>query len=617
MAVLGASNWSTAVALARHQPVYYLAIDGYTTEHFSTAPVKNVAGGSGISKTVLMDLPRISGGDIDIITGAQTVQTLEVDLVDIDDQITDLISTDQASPPLAAIINKTVTVYAGFRDLDEADYQTIFVGRIRGLRMSADLTRYTLTASDPTYLIDGDVMTNAVENAPTCIEGNVVNVFWSLLTGTFSLAGDFPLDYISTAGGVKPNASSNPAGFAWVNPENAYSGDSSTTSGPASTAYAYVDYTFAAGTETGRVVVEGCQIDEATDDGGELFILYSVDSGTTFTLMDTVTGTTAKTVTSPILEAQDMSLLVVRCYVTPGSGATTGIIDEITFNASAPTGLGLSTAVLDETQMAAERDAWHPSDSVRVVVIEPRNAKDYLSREFLRIFQAFVLAGGDGLIGMKFHTPAMPATSATQVTANHVLNLSSWERLYRDHLNKFRFYGDYDPDDAEYDSTLYETDLSEDTTDRTNTGETIEYRAESEILRSGLNGAEISAELAGRMRIRYLKTPAEVVLDVPMTFVETEVGDVIALTHPELPDLRAGTRGITDRLMTVVSVSPLIEQGLMRLTLLDTNLSRYGVVAPAGQADYTSATTLQQDSFAFASDTDPDMSNGDEAYYLV
>lgn len=479
------ANWTAAVDASQQAPVYYIAIDGKTDEDYSTHPVKSPA----TPKTVLMEPPKGGALSVDIIDGTRTVQQISVELLDVDGEITDLIATEASGAPLSTLINRKVTLYGGDKSLVESDYAPIFVGRIARLKMNRKLTGYVLTLSDMSHLLDGEIMTAATSVKPSTIRGNIVNLYWSILTGTFDTGhATFPLDFVST------------------------------------------------------------------------------DTG----------------------------------------------------SSSVPTGLGIATALINETQLVAQRDTWHPGDVGEIVFNDPENGKSHLEDEFFRIFQAFPAIGGAGTIGLRFHVPALPASAAPLLDTDHVIDVQSWARLYGDHLNKFTISGDYDPTDDEYDTVLYNTETSEDTTDQSATGETIEYLAESKWLKTAYDGVGVAQELAGRMRIRYLKTPA--VMDVLVNFRKRnlEQGDVAALSYPHVPDLLTGLRGATARLMTIISIRPDFDRGLLRMRLLDTGLKRYGVISPAAQGDFTAASDVEKNTFGWISDgTTNLMSDGSEGYRLI
>jgi len=289
-----------------------------------------------------------------------------------------------------------------------------------------------------------------------------------------------------------------------------------------------------------------------------------------------------------------------------------------TGSSSAPTGLGIDDSALDIAGMKLERDTWRSDDRVELEIRDPEPARGYLQRDFFRAFQARLTILGNGLLGFRFNVAALTASAAPVVTLDTVEDLVAWSQSLVDHLNRFRVSGDHDPDADPAFASLYDTDSAEDTADQSATGETVEYRVESRWLRSTLSGAAIAAELAGRLRQLWLPMPARVTVAVNFRQRRIESGDVIALTHPDVPDQRTGVRGVTSRLMTVLRAEPDLLAGRIVLELLDVGLRRYGVISPSSvTGDYSTATPTERNTFAFICNSAEQMPDGSDGYRLI
>jgi hypothetical protein len=288
-----------------------------------------------------------------------------------------------------------------------------------------------------------------------------------------------------------------------------------------------------------------------------------------------------------------------------------------TGSSSAPTGLGLADSLLDIAGAKAERDLWRPGDTVELAFQEPEASRDYLRREFFRAFQARLALLGSGALGFRFNVPSLTPAAAPVVDLTTIAEVDSWEQLFADHLNKFRIAGDHVISTNAY-TDLYAADHAEDTADRTATGETVEYRVESRWLRTAYDGVGIAAELAGRLRQTWVATPAVCRLAVNFRQRRLEAGDVVSVTHPDLPNLRADVRGVDGRLMTVLRTDPDLERGRIVLTLLDANLRRFGVIAPnAVSADYPAATSSERETFAFTCNSSSQMADGSPGFRMI
>lgn len=460
------ATWTAAIDTKTQAPVYFLRLDELTGYDFSTAPVKTAA----VPKHVLMKLPTGGGSAFDIISGRFSLSEIEVELADVDGEITELIATEVVGAALDSLINRKATLYHGMRDMAEADYAPIFTGRIVGLEQTPDGLAYRVKIADLTYLLDGQIMLDATDDTPATIAGNIVNLYWAILTGTFDTADpDFPLDLVSVA---------------------------------------------------------------------------DVDS-------------------------------------------------------SAPTGLGLATSLIDEAQLIAIRDVWHPNTRAEITFTDPVNAKQELERELFRTFQCWPAPSGSGQLGLRFVVPIASIPQALSVTeTNHILGVT-WRRRFDMHLNKYTYLGDYDPVNHEYPTTLYDTVDADDTANQTATGETVEYRVESRWLNSARGGVAAARDLAGRLRLLFRATPAELTLVLNARRLNIELGDVLAVTHRRVPDLATGTMGVTNKTLFVTSLHPDFATGTITVTAIDMNYLRYGGIAPDATPDYDSASADERLQYFF------------------
>ena len=117
------ANWTAATAALAKAARYYVAFDGYTAAHFASGPVVSAA------TTKKLYLANLRGGGQQIIPleGKATVGQISFDLTDHLGEVTDLLATEAPGAALATMINRKVTIYAGYATLAEADYAPIFV----------------------------------------------------------------------------------------------------------------------------------------------------------------------------------------------------------------------------------------------------------------------------------------------------------------------------------------------------------------------------------------------------------------------------------------------------------------------------------------------------------
>ena len=83
-----------------------------------------------------------------------------------------------------------------------------------------------------------------------------------------------------------------------------------------------------------------------------------------------------------------------------------------------------------------------------------------------------------------------------------------------------------------------------------------------------------------------------------------EVGDFVYFSHPLLPNLETGTRGIHNRIMEVIDKQPNYTQGNMAYQLLDTgwvSSKALSLIAPQGTPEWGEASNTQRERYMFLS----------------
>ena len=121
-----------------------MAIEGLTSKHYSTGPVKAAA----VTKKQLLSFPSSIGQKVSQLQGRTSLNLFTLELVNQANELNDLFANEKASPTLATLINKRVTLYSGYADLAEADYAPVAIAQIRGVKASEDATRWSFDLGD-------------------------------------------------------------------------------------------------------------------------------------------------------------------------------------------------------------------------------------------------------------------------------------------------------------------------------------------------------------------------------------------------------------------------------------------------------------------------------------
>jgi hypothetical protein len=161
------ANWTARAGAQHQQPVYFLVMEGVSAFRFSTGPVLSPS----TTYKEYMRTPRGVTQEIFPLKGKSSIGSLSIDLVDVDDEVTDLLSPGQV---VATWINREATLFAGYADLDESDYAEVFRGQVSDWDMEG--VGYTLKIRDLKRTTLENIMRNATTDTPSTIEGNPINI---------------------------------------------------------------------------------------------------------------------------------------------------------------------------------------------------------------------------------------------------------------------------------------------------------------------------------------------------------------------------------------------------------------------------------------------------------
>jgi hypothetical protein len=154
---------------------------------------------------------------------------------------------------------------------------------------------------------------------------------------------------------------------------------------------------------------------------------------------------------------------------------------------------------------------------------------------------------------------------------------------------------------------------------------------ESKGLRSGLNGIFLGSVAAFLIFLRYGmkalccgdngKNVSSDPIDAIWAAALIEPGDFVTLTHPQVPDRVAGVIGIVGKTFVVMDRTWQFFAGNVQLKLIEFGGSTGSLfigflITSDGEADYTSASSGDKQTFMFLCNDSDQYSNGDPANTL-
>ncbi|TAM79187.1 MAG: hypothetical protein EPN47_19455 [Acidobacteria bacterium] len=237
---------------------------------------------------------------------------------------------------------------------------------------------------------------------------------------------------------------------------------------------------------------------------------------------------------------------------------------------------------------------------------QPVEAKQFLEFEIFHPLGGYAVILADGRMSPRFFVP--PYSFAGLASLNE-RNITAIPGVKPEPLiNQVTFRMDYD-------GSGFQTELlflsSPSLQQFGLAGEDI---IESKGMKLERGGASLAGITANRIFHRYggidpvsgLPRGGAPALSVTSQFMNLtiEAGDFVYFSHPLLPNLEAGTRGVYNRIMEVVGKQPNYTQGNMAYQLLDTGwmggkvLSR---IAPQGTPAWSAASSAERERYMFLS----------------
>lgn len=276
-------------------------------------------------------------------------------------------------------------------------------------------------------------------------------------------------------------------------------------------------------------------------------------------------------------------------------------------------GLGIDVSLIDVAKFEEERDRFLPTDLYRFLLKKPEQAKQFLEQQIHRTINSYPTTTGEGILSFRLYNPPWAYDPAT-MTEEDMIEIKKWERGLNELINNTHISWDYSITTGDYMSQRY--DLQAESINDHGLSRTWEMKSKG--LYSDLQADSLISNRVYRMFTRYKNGPVSFTSRVFFEKFAWDPGDIIAVTHPRLPDIARGTRGIDNEWMEVVSMRPDMEVGSMDIKVMDTRLAgRYGIITPNNYPDYLNATDEQRKHGGFICNAAEEMPNGDDPYLII
>ena len=264
------------------------------------------------------------------------------------------------------------------------------------------------------------------------------------------------------------------------------------------------------------------------------------------------------------------------------------------------TELGLTSADYDDSEIQEIEDHWVPGWSFTFYLDDPKGveAKKWCEEQIFQASGTFLKLKNSGILSVGIIRVPFPDETTLALTDNTLMDMNL-SRVDRSMVNELQVSYDYNEITEKYLKQVLYIDADS----ITNHGKTNSMKINLKGVRSGSNGAVITARMVDRVfRMLATATP-KITGSMSITKYLWEIGDVVDITHSFLPDLSDGTIGITNEQMVPASISPDFSGGEIKIELQHTGLTKgdgeYRRIAPPGTPDWGAASADEKAKYIF------------------
>jgi hypothetical protein len=300
----------------------------------------------------------------------------------------------------------------------------------------------------------------------------------------------------------------------------------------------------------------------------------------------------------------------LKLALSTGNGTNNPTYDTLT----AVRGAGIAADLFDVTTIAGVRDDFLPNDSCAFEFNKPES--DFLAWSFREVFRAYGIVPvvlPDGRLSIQAVVPPFGDDSTRLYSAANVLTpmpdyVETLDNLY----NQVTVYYDYDVATDTYAAAPVRQG---DTTSQARYGV-----RDLEIRSKGIPDSTTAQRVAKRILARLGNGAPPIRFEVGMSEQAIELGELVQIDHAQVPDIAAGTYGITDKLAEVVErgFNPSTGRVTLTLALTSYQAGNYRRIGPASlTTDYDGSSAAQRARYCFIADSSNYLGAANDAAHQI
>lgn len=260
-------------------------------------------------------------------------------------------------------------------------------------------------------------------------------------------------------------------------------------------------------------------------------------------------------------------------------------------------GMGVHPDYVDTETILQIEDDYFSARTMDFDIREPWEGKAFTEEQLAGPLGAYVIIDGSGRLSMRYITAPLWADRGSNVlNESNIIGVPQLQHDLRDLLNEVYWKLDYDAATDAYSTKTLDIDSDSVTLFQQSKSITIESQGMDNVS----DGAFVSTR-NDRIFDRFADPYPRYKVRCKMSCSQLTEGELVELTHPALPDMTTGERGVySPRLCEVISVSIDTKRGVVDVELLDTPWSfTRSVVVSTLAFEYEHASSTQKDTYGW------------------
>lgn len=291
------------------------------------------------------------------------------------------------------------------------------------------------------------------------------------------------------------------------------------------------------------------------------------------------------------------------------------------------TELDLDPSLVDSDKIIAYRDGPFAGVNFVFRLSQSPAGIDFMKAQILKVLGGYLWVNSSGQVTINFFYPLSGPVAVASLGPDQWTAIPTAEQVgsssgSKSMINTTQFQFDKDDHDKNSSGNYLAFETQEYGPSVSLYGVFGEQTVQADGLRSAYQGYFIAKMVSRLYFLRYGFKALMFDQNAAASFwntVRIEPGDIVSVTHPNVPNRKLGVMGITDKLFEVINKSIDFTNGLVTLTLIDASyLSTFGFfkITPVDEADYTAASSPDKAKYMFQCNDSDEYSNSDPAHPL-